>query len=152
MAITEHTRHQLHRALIESLGEEEAATLMEHLPPVGWADVATKSDIDNLRVATKSDIDNLRVATKTDFDNLRADFDNLRTATKTDFDNLRTSTKTDFDNLRTSLSDRMDKMAADLRTEMANQFREAQRWTLTTMFGLTALATTVLGVIITVTR
>jgi len=141
MAITEHTRHQLHRALIESLGEEEAATLMEHLPPVGWADVATKSDIDNLRVATK-----------TDFDNLRADFDNLRTATKTDFDNLRTSTKTDFDNLRTSLSDRMDKMAADLRTEMANQFREAQRWTLTTMFGLTALATTVLGVIITVTR
>ena len=119
MAITEHTRHQLHQALIESLGEEEAATLMEHLPPVGWADVATKADIDNVR---------------------------------TDIDNLRTSTKTDIDNLRTSLSDRMDKMAADLRTEMANQFREAQRWTLTTMFGLTALATTVLGVIITVTR
>lgn len=112
MAITEHTRHQLHQALIESLGEEEAATLMEHLPPVGWADVATKTDIDNLRTATKTDIENLR----------------------------------------TSLSDRMDKMAADLRTEMANQFREAQRWTLTTMFGLTALATTVLGVIITVTR
>ena len=141
MAITEHTRHQLHQALIESLGEEEAATLMEHLPPVGWADVATKTDIDNLRTATKTDIENLRTATKTDIDNLRADFDNLRT-----------STKTDIENLRTSLSDRMDKMAADLRTEMANQFREAQRWTLTTMFGLTALATTVLGVIITVTR
>ena len=34
--------------LEEVLGREEASTLMEHLPPVGWADVATKRDIDHL--------------------------------------------------------------------------------------------------------
>ena len=30
---------------------------MEHLPPVGWADVATKHDLDQLRVATKHDLE-----------------------------------------------------------------------------------------------
>ena len=31
------------------LSEEAADTLMELLPPVGWADVATKTDIQHLR-------------------------------------------------------------------------------------------------------
>ena len=48
MAITEETRHHLYQRLEEALGPEEASTLMEHLPPVGWADVATKHDLDHL--------------------------------------------------------------------------------------------------------
>lgn len=49
MAIDERARHELHRKLEEILGAEEAATLMAHLPPVGWADVATKHDLAQLR-------------------------------------------------------------------------------------------------------
>lgn len=49
MAITEESRHRLYQRLGEVLGEEQATTLMEHLPPVGWADVATKRDLDVLR-------------------------------------------------------------------------------------------------------
>lgn len=30
------------------LGPEEAVTLMRHLPPVGWGDVARRSDFDQL--------------------------------------------------------------------------------------------------------
>lgn len=45
MAITEEERHELFEGLRESLGPERAATLMAHLPPVGWADVATKQDV-----------------------------------------------------------------------------------------------------------
>lgn len=59
MAITEQSRYELHRHLIETMGEERAETLMAHLPPVGWADVATKQDIEHLRVATTKDIEHL---------------------------------------------------------------------------------------------
>lgn len=48
MAITESSRHQLYKRLEEVLGPEEATVLMEHLPPVGWADVATKRDLEAL--------------------------------------------------------------------------------------------------------
>ncbi len=48
MALDERARHELHRKLEEVLGADEASTLMEMLPPVGWADVATKRDLDAL--------------------------------------------------------------------------------------------------------
>lgn len=49
MTITEESRHRLYQALEQAIGHEEATTLMEHLPPVGWADVATTRDLDHLR-------------------------------------------------------------------------------------------------------
>ena len=77
-AITESTRFALQQRVREVLGEQEGDTLMAHLPPVGWADVATKQDIESLRVATKQDlevmggqIEALRVATKQDIASLR---------------------------------------------------------------------------------
>jgi len=45
MAIDERARHELFGRLEHVLGAEHAVTLMEHLPPVGWADVATKHDL-----------------------------------------------------------------------------------------------------------
>ncbi|MBW3668862.1 MAG: DUF1387 domain-containing protein [Actinobacteria bacterium] len=48
MAITEQSRKQLYQRLDEVLGDEHATTLMEHLPPRGWADVATKQDLAQL--------------------------------------------------------------------------------------------------------
>lgn len=46
MAITEDKRNDLRNAAARALGREEASTLMEHLPPIGWADVATKEYVD----------------------------------------------------------------------------------------------------------
>ena len=71
MSITEASRFQLRTAIGQILSEEAADTLMELLPPVGWADVATKTDLQHLRDELKSDIQNLRVTTKTDLQHLR---------------------------------------------------------------------------------
>ena len=49
MAVDERSRHELYLKLEETLGPDAATTLMEHLPGVGWADVATKHDLDGLR-------------------------------------------------------------------------------------------------------
>lgn len=48
MVLNERSRHQLYLRLEEALGPEAATTLMEHLPPAGWADVAMKRDLDAL--------------------------------------------------------------------------------------------------------
>ncbi|WP_420639604.1 hypothetical protein [Candidatus Poriferisocius sp.] len=47
-ALSERRRFALMDRLIEELGEEEAETLMASLPPVAWADLATKDDLRNL--------------------------------------------------------------------------------------------------------
>lgn len=48
MVVDDRSRHELYRRLEEVLGVEAATTLIEHLPPVGWADVATKHDLASL--------------------------------------------------------------------------------------------------------
>jgi hypothetical protein len=46
MAVDERRRHEMYLAFEQLVGGEVAATMMEHLPPVGWADVATKHDVE----------------------------------------------------------------------------------------------------------
>jgi hypothetical protein len=56
--ISEEDRYDMHRGLEEALGSKRAATLMEHLPPVGWADVATKRDLEMLHLSMRADLAN----------------------------------------------------------------------------------------------
>jgi len=46
MAIREDARFELHLKLRNVLGDKVADTLMEHLPPSGWGDVARKADLE----------------------------------------------------------------------------------------------------------
>ena len=78
MAVDERQRHMLHEKLDDVLGPDEAATLMEHLPPVGWADVARRSDVDHLaetlRAEFRSGLDGLRVEMHREFGGVRKEF------------------------------------------------------------------------------
>jgi tetrahydromethanopterin S-methyltransferase subunit G len=51
MSMTEARRTEMHIGLREALGPRVADSLMEHLPPSGWADVARQSEM-NLRFDT----------------------------------------------------------------------------------------------------
>ena len=48
MSITNEDRYDLQAKANHVVGRKEGTTLMELLPPVGWADVATKRDLDQL--------------------------------------------------------------------------------------------------------
>ncbi len=67
--IGEERRLALMQRLTEVLGEEEARTLMESLPPTSWYNIATKDDIR----ATKDDIRALKEWTQAEFTNLRGE-------------------------------------------------------------------------------
>jgi len=113
VAITEETRHHLFKRLEEVLGPEEAATMMEHLPPVGWADVATKRDLDH--IAERFEL-RLTVELATVRSELRGEFtagmtglrgemvqlrDDLRSEVKSDMNAMETRLTAQFEALRT---------------------------------------------------
>ena len=57
MTISEDSRHELYQRLEQALGDAaRRATLMEYLPPVGWADVATKRDLEVLEHRLRADV------------------------------------------------------------------------------------------------
>ena len=118
MSITEASRFQLRTAIGQILSEEAADTLMELLPPVGWADVATKTDLQHLRDELKSDIHSLR-------NELKGDIQNLRVATKTDLQHLRDELKGDMRALQLTIEATLEK-----------RLHEQTKWLITTMIAM----------------
>lgn len=45
MSVSEYQRHEVFKWLEERMGAERAAIMMDLLPPVGWGDIATRSDL-----------------------------------------------------------------------------------------------------------
>ena len=60
MVLSEESRHQLYSKLETILGTTEAATLTAHLPPLGWADIATKQDLVVLGAELRGEMGMLR--------------------------------------------------------------------------------------------
>ena len=125
MSITEASRFQLRTAIGLILSEEAADTLMELLPPVGWADVATKTDLQHLRDELKGDINSLRVATKSDLQHLRNEL-------KSDIQSLRNELKGDMLNLQLTIEVNVRKL-----------IHEQTKWLITTMIAMNAVTVAV---------
>src|SRR5688572_7688058 len=60
MATSERKRRELYESAEASWGAERVDTLMEMLPPVGWADVATKQDLGALEIRIDAGMDRVR--------------------------------------------------------------------------------------------
>jgi hypothetical protein len=83
MRVDDRTRLNLHRKLDAVLGREEADTLMAHLPPVTWNDVATKDDLHTLETTLRSEM-------HVGFAELRTEMAGQRTEMHVGFAELRT--------------------------------------------------------------
>jgi flagellar basal body-associated protein FliL len=136
MSITEASRFQLRTAIGQILSEEAADTLMELLPPVGWADVATKTDLQHLRDELKGDINSLRVATKTDIQHLRDEL-------KGDIDSLRNELKADIQNLRNEVKGDMLNLQLTIEVNVRKLIQEQTKWLITTMIAMNAVTVAV---------
>lgn len=75
MVVDERSRHELYRRLEEVLGSEAATTLIEHLPPVGWADVATTHDLSALEQRIDLRFDRVDETIRAAVSDLRAAFE-----------------------------------------------------------------------------
>lgn len=120
MAITDGSRHQLHLSLDHVLGEENAAVLMGHLPPVGWADVATRRDLDHLQIMIKKDLELVRYE-------LRTEMSELRTDMRTEMSELRAELQTQMSELRADLGTEIVAVRTDLGTEIVGVRTEISR-------------------------
>lgn len=132
MPTSESGRHALREMLAETLGSETAGTLMEHIPPGRWDELATKDDLrelatkDELRqLATTDDLNALAatMATKDDLNKLAATM-----ATKEDLrqtaDLLRKETQADLKEMRGELKEGLGSLlarSADQQTQFNDQ-------------------------------
>jgi predicted nucleic acid-binding Zn-ribbon protein len=130
MSTNDKARLELHRRLDSVLGAEEASTLMSHLPPVTWDQVATKEDLRALEANLRAEISVSASGLKTEMADLRTEMADLRTEVRTELAGVRTE---------------MAHLRTDLRTEISDAITRQTRW----MLGF-ALALT--SVMITVTR
>ena len=146
-------RHRLFRKLEQVLGPEEAATVMEHLHPRRWDELATKADIEGLRKATQSDIEGLRKATQSDIEGLRH-WTAERFAAERDWTAMRFAAERDwaaerFARLDAHVDRSTQEVLATVRGEM-NRLITTQ--TRTIVFSLVAALTANTGIVLTVFR
>jgi len=114
--------YSLYDALVSiNVPNDKARAVVDAMERDMGTTLATKADMDNLRVATKADLDNLRVATKADLQSLsqttKADLENVRLAMKADLESLRQTTTADIENLRLTTKAELQ----FLRLEMATK-------------------------------
>jgi predicted nuclease with TOPRIM domain len=157
MTVDDRTRLQLHRRLEEVLGAEEADTLMAHLPPVTWQDIATKQDLRtlgaelrgemaDLRTELRGEMAELRGELRGEMAELRGEFTELRgefAGLRGEFAGLRAEVGADNSGLRSEMAS----MESRLRSEIDRAVTR-QTWRLTTFIAAWgALLVTVVGVI-----
>ena len=94
--VSQHDRTTLHLALEEHLGKGPAATLMELLPPVEWADLARRSDVVALRGELRGEIAELRG----EIGQVRGEMAELRAELRGDMAELRGDVRREIEELR----------------------------------------------------
>lgn len=111
MAVFEELRHKVRGYFTELMDEERAAQVMEAFSPVGWADLATKQDIEGLRKQDIQDLHKDIEGLHKDIEGLHKDIEGLRELTTVRFEAIeqRMATKQDIAELRAHMDETLRK-------------------------------------------
>ena len=104
MTLDETTRFRITNKFVGILGDEDAAKLMDSIPPIDWDRFATKDDIAAATILTKAEME-------LEFANFRTEvavqFAEVRTEMRTEFADVRTEMRTGFANFRAEFAHSM---------------------------------------------
>jgi hypothetical protein len=112
MTLDETTRFRITNKFVGILGDEDAAKLMDAIPPIDWDRFATKDDIAAATILTKAEME--------------LEFANLRSEVAVQFAEFRAEVAVQFAEVRTEFTDVRSEMRtgfADLRAEFAHSMR-----------------------------
>ncbi len=76
--ISDADRRRLHEALSSSIGPESSEVLMELLPPAGWTDLATRTDIEIAKTELRMEMQDLRMDLKGEMADVRIEIQDLK--------------------------------------------------------------------------
>jgi hypothetical protein len=111
MTLDETTRFRITNKFVGILGEEDAAKLMDAIPPIDWDRFATKDDITAATILTKAEMElefaNLRAEVAVQFAEVRTEFAVQFAEVRTEFADVRTEMRTGFANLRAEFAHSM---------------------------------------------
>ncbi len=139
MVVDERARHELFDRLEDVLGAEHAVTVMEHLPPVGWADVATKHDLSAEIGLVRRDLAALEERLDLRIDGLSQEF-------RSEIGSVRQELRSEIGSVRLEMGEMKQETIAVLRAELSNALT-AQTKTLmfTVLAALTSMTALVLA-------
>ena len=143
-------------AFIAAHGTEVANIIMNHLPPTGWSDRATRRDLSEtalvLRSELKSEIADLRDELKSEIsglrDELKSEISGLRDELKSEVSGLRSELKSEISGLRDELKSEI----SGLRNEMHRGFASMFKWVVGTMIGMSAVMVAGMSLVATIIK
>lgn len=124
MSARDRNRLNLYQKLDEILGTEEANTLMEHLPPIPWNEVATKGDVEASEVALKADIETMTTTLRIEMAAMGRDIRGELAA-------MGKEIRGEMQGFRTELKADIHVLGAELRAEMLSGFNRQIKWLVT---------------------
>jgi len=157
MTLDETTRFRITNKFVGILGDEDAAKLMDAIPPIDWDRFATKDDITAATILTKAEMElqfaNFRTDValqfadvRTEFADVRTEFADVRSEMRTGFANLRAETALQFAEVRIEFAD----VRTEMRTGFANlraEFAHSMKVNTFTIIGSLAALMTVFSVL-----
>ena len=139
MSIDEARRLMLHDTAREHWTPEAALALMEMLPPTGWADVATRQQLEALedRLTLRfSAADQHLVSIDQRFEQIDQRFKQVDRR----FDQIERQTQRRFDETNQHIDASIARLGAELRGEFSEMRRELLVWNVATMLTIVGIA------------